>query len=67
MGNKCTITNHKPYVICNQTTHNTRNIKSERNQVLLHKIDYKWMKIQCRRLSSSTEPRIAENPLKEKL
>jgi len=26
MGTKSTITNHKPYVICNQTTQNTSDI-----------------------------------------
>jgi len=41
MGNKRTITNHKTYAICNQTAHNTSDIKTT---VLLHRTNYKWLK-----------------------
>ena len=45
MGTKLTNTNHKTYVTCNHTAHNTRIIKSSTKlAILLHKIDYKRMK-----------------------
>jgi len=45
MGTKLTVTKHKPCVICNQTAHNTSDIKSEPKQHYFYKnTDYKWMK-----------------------
>jgi len=67
IGTKRTITNHKPYVICNQITHNTSDIKSTPKQKYFYTQQITMDKEQCRGLSFGAEPRIGRNPFKAKL
>jgi len=67
MGHKTTTTttNHKPFLICNQTTLNTGDYNSvSLTTVLLYTTDYKWTKNSVEDLAL-VQNQFARNPLKE--